>query len=462
MKNRTLFGVIGAVVVLCLGALIGTAIYLVKKRPSGNTLTGRISQDAALVVNIDVAQARAWPVLNTLRNHITAPPSPENEARNEIARQYRDLQAGCGFDPWQKLERLNIGVERAVLAGRNQSAWVAFLDGGFTTPEAQRCVTWIAQRDHQVLTPEQVRSRTVHTIARDGQRVTPGTTQMALLDHTALFTARENMDHALAVIDGEQPALAAASPLAGMMSRLARPALLSAVVDIETLRAQNEHTVDEAINDLVRSNPTLPDLNLLRQARTGGLSLTVVGGAVNLTTRAELPSPPLAASLSRALASLIQNRREEVLSLLRDAQSSQSFLSALLGNTPGFAEKFSQIEAGFAAARGVIGQVQAQADGKDVVLTVPATQAQAVAIEAAVRAWTDVAAEMSRRNPLPNIFGRPGENNPAQGTGLPGGLRMPTDPNLTPPLLDTQPTPSEPPTRMEPDGPGGSGGALRP
>lgn len=438
MKNKTPLVVIGALVFACFG-LLAYAGYTIFKRSKGGSasVAGRISRDAFLVANFDAAQLRRWQPANSFHDMLRHPAPGATNTNRELARMYEELIQNCGFVPWEKVNGVTLGVERSVAEGHNQSAIALFVDGTYTHVEAERCLTYLVQRDHQTLSAAQLSGHRVLTATRSGASATPDSTQFAQLTGSTLVAPQQYMVRALAVVDGHSPALASDSPLSRMMTRVGSAVILGAAVDLAELRSRQAQTVDGYINDLAQANPQAPDLILLRQARIGGFSMAVLNGAVTLSTRIEVPTPANAQALATALGVAITRNKAQLLEGIEDVRRQRQIFQATLSMVPGMTEKFNQVDAAFTAVTQVLNQITTRGDENDAVVALNATQPQVTAIQDGVRAFSEIAAELSRRNPLDAIMRGAG--------GMQGGA--PSIPGLPEPAMpDPGPVqPSNPP-----------------
>ncbi len=433
MKNKALLGVIGLVVVAC-GALVAFAAWKILKRPrAGSGVAGRISRDASVVVTVDFRQLRAWQPAARVHEMFTRPAPDATEAQRDLARRYQELTQHCGFDLWQKSDGVTVGVEREVIEGRNQSAIAGFFDGTFSQPEADRCLRYVASLDQRTMTSTKVGRHDVLTPLRAGEQPTPRSTQLTLLPGSVLVTESSYTQRALAVLDGDAPALASDAPLTSMLGRLGQGVFLGAAADVALLRSRQQRSFDELVDDLVRAHPGAPDLALLRQARVGGASLAVVNGSLTAMVRVEEPSAANAQSLSRACDAVLRQRRGDVQEALRNARQSQQFMRLALGSVEGMGERFRKVDEAATVLEALVNQVQCRAEGGDAVMALTATQAQVTSVQQGITAFGEIMAEASRMNPLGGLLG--GQRGGGIELGAPGiGLPAPQVPGLTPPL----------------------------
>lgn len=424
MKNKVLYAVIGGVFAVC-AAVLGYAAWKIYRRPkAGGAVAGRVSRDAVVVATLDLRQVRAWQPASSLHDTLRRPSENASETLRDVSRRYAELVRNCGFEPWQKVDAVALGVERSVVAATDQSAVAAFVDGTYTAAEAERCLRWLATQDRSTVTTTTVGRHAVHSVVRQGEQPGPRATQFTPLPGTTLVTQGQYTQRALAVVDGDAPALASDAPIARMMTRLGATTFLGAAADLAELRARQARTVDQAVDQLVQQHPTAPDLALLRQARVGGLSMAVVNNGLAVTLRAEEPTAANAEALSRALTTVIQQHRGEVQEAIRNARQSQQIMRFTVGTVPGMTERFERMDEGFTALEQVTNQVAARAEASDAIVAMTVTQPQITALQNAFRAFGEIMAEASR-NPLGGILG-------GGGMGRGGGLQLGV-PGLTPP-----------------------------
>jgi hypothetical protein len=428
VKSKVLIGVIGAVFVVCAGVFAFAAWKIMKRPRAGGGLAGRVSRDAIVIGSLDLRQVRAWQPALDARDALTRPPQSAAAMQREAAEKYAEFVRNCGIDPWQKLDTVSIAVERSAVAGTDNSAVVGFADGTFTQVDADRCIRWIATQSNRTIAPTTVSGHTVLTPVRQGQQPEGREAQYTLLGNSVMATEPRYTQRALAVLDGSSPSLAADAPLNQMMRRLGPTVFLGGAADVAELRARQARTADEVIDNLVRQNPTAPDLALLRQARMGGFGLAVVANNLSVAVRVEVPTAANAQSLTGACTTVVNARRTEALQALRQAKQAQAMMRLTVGAVAGMAERFAALDRGFDAGEQVLNQLACRTEGSDAVLAVTVTQPQITSLQSAIRAFSEVMAEASRLNPLGGMFGGGRQGGPS--LGGPGGIELPVPPAL--------------------------------
>ncbi len=387
MNKKALVGVV-AVVLACLVALGGTAFWLIKKRRSaGADGVSRFAATSFLVVRGDLAQTRAFAPARTLREMLLRPNADSPAGVRDASREYQSLVRDCGMDPWDTLDRFAVGADRAVLQARNPSEWVAYIDGRFTPAQGQRCAEALARRDHQRLVAMQVLGHTIHALARGTDAPTERAGSLHFMDRSAVVAERRYMPTAVQLAHGAVEGMRDDAALARMLRALGANHALSVAVDLAAVKAQNARTIDEGVDDVVRANPTIPDLTLARQAQTGGAAVNLSGGAVHLTARAEFAQAIVARPFAGAVTAFVQSRRADVERLVDEVRTSLGAmrLVAVLGNAQ-LRERFEEIEQGLTVARTLPAQVTVVHEDRSVVVSLPITPPQVITLERAVRA----------------------------------------------------------------------------
>lgn len=424
MKRQFLIAILGAVFLVCVG-VFGFAAWRVLRRPrAGGGLAGRISRDAIVVGTLDLRQVRAWQPALDARDALTRPPQGAPRPQREAAEKYAEFVRNCGIDPWQKLDAIHLAAERAAIAGTDSSALVAFVDGTFAQPDADRCIRWIAAQSQRTVAPSTVSGHTVLTPVRQGEAPSGRDTQFTLLGNSVMVTEQRYTSRALAVVAGDAPALPRDAPIQQMMRRLGPTVFLGVSADVAELRARQVRTADEAVDALLRAHPNAPDLTLLRQARTGAFGLAVVANDLAATARLELPTAANAQALAAACTTVVDARREEAIQMLRQARQAQGIMRATVGALGAMAERFAAIDRGFDTGEQVLRQLTCRAEGTDTVLALTVTTAQITTLNRALRAFIEVMEEAQRVNPLGGVL-----NGNVPGLGTPSlggpGLRLP-------------------------------------
>lgn len=416
MNRKPLIGLVFAIGLICVGALAATAIWILKKQHGDTASVRRLPAQSFLVVQGNFAQLRASSFSQPLRRLLLEGRSEALPNADEVSREYRDLVQQCGFDPWVKLDGFTVGVDRDSLTGRSQSSQLAYLSGTFTEPEGVRCLEYLARRGHAAVQRAEVAHHPVYMPLGASEQPGPRTLQLHFMPRATLIADRTYMPTALDLAYGARPGLAPENPVARMLERLGRDSALLAAVDLAQLRAQNVHTVDQAVDELVRANPEIPDLTIARQAQTGGAVATLDHGGVTVTVRAEFPAETAARPFSVAVQQLIQRRKPEYLQGLD--QMGTSLAAARLGAAllnPQLRSRFDQLDAGLALARQLPDLVRVTADGRSTVLTLPLTEAQVTTLSNATQAAAAVFTEMvrSQNNGLGGVLGgRPPRDEP--------------------------------------------------
>lgn len=445
VKNRVLFVVFAGVFAVC-AAVFGYAAWKILKRPRvGSGVAGRVSRDAVLVANIDLRQVRGWQPAITLQERLSRPGDGASEMQREVARRYTEFRQNCGFDPWQKVDTMTMGVERSVLAATDASSVVTFLDGTYAQADAERCIRWIAREANRTIATSTVAGRTVLTPSRQSDNASEHPPQFTLLPGSTMVTDDRYTARALGVLDGNTPSLGAAAPLTQMMSRLGATTFVSIAADLAEFRARQAHTIDGYIDEIVRQNPNAPDLALLRQARIGGLGLAVDNNALAVSVRVEEPSAGDAQRLTTACTTVLQARRPQLLEALQNAKQSQGMMRITLGVLGNMAERFDRIDAAFNAAEQVVNQLACRGAAQDAMLAVSITQPQLTSLQNGVTAFGEIMAEASRLNPLGGLLGGGGLGGAGGGFGgAPGGPLLDRGAPEQPGSGSTAPTPPVP------------------
>ncbi|MEZ4407476.1 MAG: hypothetical protein R3A52_13525 [Polyangiales bacterium] len=391
MKNRNIMTVVAVVATLCVVALAGTAWWLLRKKSPGTTgALARLPAGSFVVVTGNLEAVRQFPAARNLRDWITR----ERGSGSEGGRRWNEVVQQCGFDPWERLSGFAVAADRRVLQGQSQSDFVAYLDGRFTEAEATRCITAVVSQGRATLTTSQVNGRTVHALTASNGRAT----QIHPMANSVLVTERPYLDTALRLAHSEMPGLTADGDLGQMLRALGADNAITAAVDVAAVRAQNERTVNQTVDDLVRENPQFPDLALAKQARTGGLGVRLSGGDVSVTARLTFPQPAQAASFTRAAQGLYTRRRTDITDAVRQAQGGLNSLRLLSRLTnPEMNARFETVDAAFSTAQQLVEQVQFTQDGSSTVATLRITSAQVHTFEEAARAMRDIIEEGSRR-----------------------------------------------------------------
>lgn len=392
MKNRNLVTLIAIVATVCIAAVAGTAWWLTHKNSQNERGSlARLPATSFVVVTGNLEALRRFAPAQNLRDWITRAQGTNSEA----GQRWTELTAGCGFDPWERASSFTVAADRSVLQGQNRNDFVAYLDGRFTEPEATRCLTAAARLGHKTLTSSQVNGHTVQTLEGSHGRATIA----HAMPNSVLVADRTYQTTALNLAYGNTPGLDANGDLAQMLHALGRDSALSAVIDVAAVRAQNEHSMNEAVDDMVESNPTLPDLALVSQGRTGGLGVRIVGGDLTVTVRLAFAQAAKASSFTRALQGLYTLRREALINGIQQAQSGLTSLRLLSQLTnPEMNSRFETVDAAFQTARTLAGQVQITQAESSTVATLHISAAQVHTFEEAARALREIIETGSRRD----------------------------------------------------------------
>jgi hypothetical protein len=357
-------------VLLCVGTVAAGAPISCKRRsaPTG-AAAGRLAATTFMVGRIDTARLRAWPAAALLHRRLTVAGEAHERWLQDAARDYQDMVNRCGFDPYERLSGVTVGVDRSALAGTNPNALAVFMDGRLGAPEVSRCAAWFAQQRHASLVTSQARGHTVLTARGEpGDTHTP---QFSLLDESVLVTDQSFTATALAVADGAQGGLDSGAPLNAMLARFGQETVAAVAVDVAAVRAQNQHDASELVNLAVHANPALPDLALANQVTFGGLGLRVANDAVVVAARAQLPSATLAGQFSAAIQGFIATHRDDLNVLVGQGRARVRSLRTS-GALPGVTDvgaMCDQLDAVLDTLVALPGQVVATTDGAQTVLT---------------------------------------------------------------------------------------------
>ncbi len=453
MNNKALLGASAAVLV-ALGGLTGTALYLWKKR--GGATAASLSQlpaESVVVVRGQLAPLRGFGPAQSLRRFLTGTdPVAGPDFTRQARETYRGLTQNCGFDPWDSLQTFRVGVDRAATEARNPSAFVVYADGTFTAAQARRCAEYLSGRSQESLRPLEVDGRTAYAVARPGAEPEARAAALHFRDGSVLMAERPYLPTALGLAYGTVPGLRDDAPVARMLGVLGGSNVLEVAADAAQIRRQNPQSAGEFVDGLVRDNPSLPNLSLAREVQTVGFGLNVSAGGVTMRARFELPQASQATTFSAAVQGLIVARRSEGLRMLEEAQGQLRAAQLVVALTaPEMRQKIDEVDAGITTARQVIGAIQTTTEARHTVVTLAVTPPQVQSLERAARAASEVANLFLRDRPRRPRGNDPLEENPRPGITFPGpGLQLPglgagaptPEPARTP---DVAPTPSPTP-----------------
>lgn len=395
--NKKTLAALGAAVVLCVAAFAGVLLFKAFKGRGGAEAEA-LPAGSFVVARVDFERLRRWSAWNSLKRLVQGDGDDAGARAQRLQTEWRGFVQRCGFDPLDRLDRVVGGGDRAILEGRSQNDWLVHASGRVSRAELQRCIEQVLQHDRGRLEPAQVEGRPVFTALSSGDSAGPRQVQLHLRERTAFAAPTAYMPNALKVVYGDLPRLGSGEAVGRMFSRLSRDSFLVVVGDVAAVRARNQQTTNEIVDDLVRANPNVPDLTLARQVVTGGLGVRTENGAVIAAARAQMENTNQARAFTAAVQALVQARRRDVL----ESVSSMQAMTQLSRMIPGqnLESEWQQIDAAFAAARAVIEQgVRVEQDGDTVVLTLTVTAAQATAFEQGVRAVQRVVGSRGDRRP---------------------------------------------------------------
>jgi hypothetical protein len=429
VNNKALLGASAAVLV-ALGGLTGTAIYLLKKRGSTHTVTlSRLPAESVVVVRGQMAPLRSFGPAQALQRFLTGTtPTQGPDVTREARETYRGLVQACGFDPWDNAQAFSFGVDRAATEARNASAMVLYADGRFTEAQARRCAEYVLGRTQQALRAQEVDGRTVYAVTRAGAEPDARAPALWFRDNVVMLTERPFVQTALGLASGSVPGLRDDAPVAQMLGVLGGANVLEVAGDVAQLRRQNPQSAGEFVDGLVRDNPAQPNLTLAREVQTVGFSMQVAGGGVSMRLRFALPQEAQAAAFGAALQGALVARRGEVLRVLEEGQSQLRAAQLVVSLTaPEMRQRIDEVDAGITTARQVIEAVQATAEARHAVVTLNIAPPQVQSLERAARAASDVAQLMMRDSPRRRFpVGMPGDEGERAPVRLPGpGLALP-------------------------------------
>ncbi|MBK8697837.1 MAG: hypothetical protein IPN17_37715 [Deltaproteobacteria bacterium] len=422
MNKNVMVGVVGVVVVGSLAAVGGTAFWMWRKNKTSANALSRMPPNSFVVARVELGQFRVFPPFADLRRTITHPAPDASARETALARQMQDVVTRCSFDPVDHVRTVFVGADRDLLAGRSTSAWVATGVHDVTPAKARQCFDAVMGLSQGTTTTTTVNGHTVLTPVLRGSTRTPRDPAVHFMDGSMLVAEQGYMPTALRFAYQEAPGLSSSSSLARMMDRLGAQQAVAVAVDVAAIRTQNQQTVNEFADDLVRANPSSADLTLARQMETGGVAISLVGNGVSALARGEFPSATVARPFTAALQSFWAARKAELLSGIGEAQQGFGAMRAMAGLTGGrdAGERFDRIDAGFGVARAAVDQLRIAQDDRSAVVTLTLTPPQVTTLVNAARAAQQIAADMARMTGgLPEMLG--GGSRPAP-QAAPGGL----------------------------------------
>lgn len=419
-------GVVGFVVVGSLAAVGGTAFWMWRKNRAGADGMSRLPPNSFVVARVEVDQLLRFSPMSELRRTVTHPGPGASRAETELARKYQDVVTRCTFDPADRFRTVLVGADRTLLTGRSNNAWVVDAAHNVTPAQATQCLTAMMELAHGSVATTQVNGRAVLTPRFQNQNPSAGDPSVHFMSGSAVAATQSYMPTALGFAYRETPGLDLGGPLPTMMNRLGDRRAITVAVDVAAIRAQNQQTVNEFADTLVRENPNSADLTLARQMQTGGFALGLVDNGVTMVARGEFQSDTVARPFTAALQSVWTARRAEILSTISEAQQGVGAMRAMAGLAGGqnAGERFDRIDAALGVARASVDQVRIAQDGRAAVVTVTLTPAQVTTLVNAAKAAREIASDMSRSmGGLPGLggAGQPERTEPqGQGIRLPG------------------------------------------
>lgn len=421
--NKKTLAALGAVAVVCVAAFAAVlAVKLLKDRQSPSAQDA-LPAGSFVVAKVDLTRARRWSSWGAVRRLLQGGGEDAGAELSRVQREWRGFVDRCGFDPLERIDRVVAAADRGVLQGRSQNDWLAHASGSVTQAEFRRCIERSLQNANGRLVPATIESHEVLTVLGSNDAAGPRALQVHLRERTAMAAPTAYMPTALRVAYGSAPRLSDQQSLGRMLTRLSDGSLVVAG-DIAALRAQNQQTTSELVDELVRSNPNIPDLTLARQVMTGGLALRTENGAVIATIRAQMENANQGRAFTAAVQALVQARRAQVLESIAGVQAMTQLSRMLPGQS--LESEWRDIDAAFVAARAIVEQgVRVTQDSDTVVVTITVSAAQVTSLEAGVRA-------------VQRVVG-------SRGSRLPRGLPEPTEPSMPfPGMRPTQPQEPQP------------------
>lgn len=427
LNKNAMVGVVGFVVVGSLAAVGGTAYWMWRKNQTAGNALSRLPLNSFVVGRVELDQLRVFPPLAELRRTITHPAADASARERAVSQQMQDVVTRCSFDPIDRVRTVYFGADRDLLAGRSSSAWVASANTDVAPAQATQCLTAVMQLAHGTVATAQVNGRPVLTPLMQGATGTPRDPAVHFMTGSAVVAEQAYMPTALRFAYQETPGLNLASALPRMMDRLGAQRAVAVAVDVAAIRAQNQRTVTEFADDLVRANPGSADLTLARQLETGGVALSLLNNGVEAMARGEFASATVARPFTVALQTFWTSRKAEILATIGEAQQGVGAMRAMAGLTGGreMGERFDRIEAAFGVARASVDQLRIAQDDRSAVVTMALTPQQVTTLVNAVRAAKELASDMARMTGgLPGLLGAPGPQDRPQPAMPPLGLPL--------------------------------------
>lgn len=415
-------GVVGLVVVGSLAAVGGTAFWMWRKNLAGADGLSRLPPNSFVVARVEVDQLLRFSPLAELRRTTTHPGPNASRQETELARKYQDVVTRCTFDPADRFRTVFVGADRTLLTGRSNNAWVASAAHTATPAQATQCLTAMVELGRGTVATTQVNGHAVLTPRLRNEAPSAGDLSVHFMSGSAVASVQSYMPTALGLAYRETPGLDLGGPLATMMSRLGERRAVTVAVDVAAIRAQNQQTVNEFADTLVRENPNSADLTLARQMQTGGFALGLVDNGVTAVARGEFQSATVARPFTAALQSVWTARRAELLATIGEAQQGVGAMRAMAGLTGGqnAGERFDRIDAAFGVARAAVDQVRIAQEDRAAVVTITLTPAQVTTLVNAARAAKEMLSDVSRMTGgIPGLGGGlPERPEPPQGQGI--------------------------------------------
>jgi len=398
VNKNVMVGVVGFVVVGSLAAVGGTAFWMWRKNHGASDGLSRLPPTSFVVARVEFDQLLRFSPMSELRRTVTHPGPGATRQETEFARKFQEVITRCTFDPADRVHTIFVGADRTLLTGRSSNAWVASANHDATPDQATRCLTAVVEFGHGTVASTAVNGHAVLTPRTQNQTPSASDPSVHFMPGSAIASPQSYMPTALGFAYRQTPGLDANAPLPQMMGRLGAQRAITVAVDVAAIRTQNQQTVTEVVDDLVRENPNSADLTLARQMQTGGLALGLLNNGVELLARGEFASATVARPFTAALQSVWAARKPEIVSTISEAQQGLGAMRAMAGLAGGQSsdERFTRVEAAFGVARAAVDQLRITQDDRAAVVVLTLTPAQVTTLVNAVRAVKELASDMSR------------------------------------------------------------------
>jgi hypothetical protein len=389
-KKAGLFAAVAALFVV-IGVVTWFAISHMKRQEA--TGLASVPRDSLGVISINADRIRAFPPAQRLRQMVLAQP--------DVARNWGPVVAGCGFDPFDRVDTVTFAWDRSAFTTRGDMPGMSLVAlGHVNATDAQRCLTAASRAGHgtppNVVPLAPINGHPVITFLDPGDTMRPDEPRVAIVNNGVVLGTAAAVPRTVDVVDHRQPGADRNDLLRGALGALSGDLLVYGLLDVPTLLQSLPPEAMSAVQSLNVPGFAGAVAQLLSIQSAGAGIMRMGDGlrsALIVTYRTPAEATNAAAVSQQAIGLLRLGMMTE---LQREQQRFMQRVQETLPFDPTIAAQIMPVQAFFNLLNTVPDHIRIRADGQIARVELDLSGADVSVVENGIRAFAACEASFDR------------------------------------------------------------------